>query len=52
MLDRDEYGVPTVRLHTDGGPCKLSLEIHHALGQAWIDIGRDLDNEVVIIAGF
>jgi Enoyl-CoA hydratase/carnithine racemase len=50
IFDRED-GILTVRTHTDGGRCHLTLENHHAIGQAWVDIGRDPENEVVIVTG-
>lgn len=50
-LDRDDQGVLTVRMQTDGGPLIWNRWSHRALGLAWADIGRDPENEVVILTG-
>jgi len=44
-------GILEVRLHTDGGPLKFSWKVHSMWSQAWIDIGRDPENEVMILTG-
>ncbi len=44
-------GILEVRMHTDGGPLKFSWEVHSAWSHAWIDIGRDHENEVMILTG-
>ena len=49
MSRRD--GIIEVRLHTDGGPYEHSWPAHTAWANAWSDIGRDLENEVMIISG-
>lgn len=49
MTRRD--GIIEVRLHTDGGPYQHSWEAHTAWSHAWSDIGRDPENEVMIISG-
>lgn len=49
MTRRD--GIIEARLHTNGGPAMHNWKAHNAWGQAWIDIGRDPENEVLIITG-
>lgn len=49
MTRRD--GIIEVRMHTDGGPAVHSWRSHNAWGQAWMEIGRDPDNEVMILTG-
>jgi enoyl-CoA hydratase/carnithine racemase len=44
-------GIIEVRLHTNGGSYVHSWEAHTAWANAWSDIGRDLENEVMIITG-
>jgi enoyl-CoA hydratase/carnithine racemase len=44
-------GIIEVRMHTNGGPFYHSWKGHNAWGQAWMDIGRDPENEVLIITG-
>lgn len=44
-------GIIEVRLHTDGGPAVHSWKAHNAWREAWIDIGRDPENEVMILTG-
>ena len=51
MLMTRRNGIIEARLHTDGGPAQHSWKAHNAWGQAWMDIGRDPENEVLIITG-
>jgi enoyl-CoA hydratase/carnithine racemase len=47
-------GILQIRLHTDGGPLKwgaIKGSIHDQLGEAFYRIGRDTQNEVVILTG-
>jgi len=44
-------GILQVNLHTDGGPFQWSSAAHQELERAFLDIGRDPDNEVVILTG-
>lgn len=44
-------GILEVQFHTEGGPLQFSWLIHSAWSQAWIDIGRDPENQVLIITG-
>ena len=48
---RREDGVLLVRAHTNGGPVKLSVENHRALGQMLKTVGADPANEVLILGG-
>jgi len=48
---RREDGILEMRFHTDGGPLHWSLEPHAQLEQAFLDVGRDPDNEVIILTG-
>jgi enoyl-CoA hydratase/carnithine racemase len=51
---RREGGVLEMTLHTRGGPAKWgsSLDCLHAeLGDAFLDVGRDSDNRVVLLTG-
>ena len=48
---RRENGIIEVRLHKDDGPYVHTWEAHTAWAHAWSDIGRDLENEVLIITG-
>jgi Enoyl-CoA hydratase/carnithine racemase len=50
-FERDELGVLTVYLHTKGGASLWNNFNHRALGQSWADIGRDPENQVVILTG-
>ena len=50
-LERDVDGVLLMRLHTDGGPLRWSLKPHKELEQAFLDIARDRENQVVILTG-
>lgn len=51
MLMTRRNGILEVRMHTDGGPLKFSWKVHSMWSQAWIDIGRDPENEVLILTG-
>jgi enoyl-CoA hydratase/carnithine racemase len=44
-------GILEIRGCTDGGPQRHSWGLHHAWGQLWSDIGRDPENDVVILTG-
>jgi enoyl-CoA hydratase/carnithine racemase len=48
---RRESGIIELRFHTDGGPFQWSLKPHGELEQAFLEIGRDRSNEVVILTG-
>lgn len=50
-LSRDERGILTMRLHTNGGPMIWSASIHEQLGFCFTDIGADRDNAVVVMTG-
>jgi enoyl-CoA hydratase/carnithine racemase len=52
-LERRE-GILQITLHTDGGPLKWGAvkgSIHDQLGDAFYRVGRDTQNEVVILTG-
>lgn len=51
MIMTRRNGILEVRLHTNGGPAVHDWMAHNAWGEAWIDIGRDPENEVLIITG-
>ena len=44
-------GIIELRFHTDGGPLQWSLQPHAQLEQAFLDVGRDYDNQIVILTG-
>jgi enoyl-CoA hydratase/carnithine racemase len=44
-------GILEVQLHTDGGPLQWSLLAHNELESAFLEIGRDRANDVVILTG-
>src|SRR5258707_14142899 len=46
-----QNGVIQVQMHTKGGPVMYGLSIHNAWSQLWLDIGNDLQNEVLIFSG-
>ncbi len=48
---RSDDGVLEVTLHTDGGPLQWSLLAHNELEDAFLQIGRDRDNDVIILTG-
>lgn len=53
-FDRSDDGVLTMTLHTRGGPAlwgSAPHSLHAELGDAFLDVGRDLENRVVLITG-
>ena len=46
-----EDGILEMRFHTDGGPLQWSLVAHNEFESAFLEIGRDRGNEVVIMTG-
>lgn len=44
-------GILEVRMHHDGKGASYGYPLHSAWPQLWIDIGNDLDNEVLIFSG-
>jgi enoyl-CoA hydratase/carnithine racemase len=48
---RRDDGILEVTVHTDGGPLRWGRLPHGELEQAFLDIGRDRDNKVVILTG-
>jgi enoyl-CoA hydratase/carnithine racemase len=48
---RREDGVLEMTLHTEGGPLRWNIHAHGELEQAFLDVGRDKENEVVILTG-
>ena len=50
-FERDDAGILTLRLHSDGGPVVYQARHHHDWSRAFVDVGRDRDNTVVIITG-
>lgn len=48
---RREDGILEMRFHTEEQPLHWSLEPHAQLEQAFLDVGRDPENEVVILTG-
>lgn len=51
LLMRREGGILEVRLHTSGEPAVYSRGMLNGWGQALSDIGRDPENEVLILTG-
>lgn len=51
VIDRDENGILTVRLHNRGDSCRFSESVHSGLVGLALDIQRDPDNECVILTG-
>lgn len=51
MMMTRRNGILEVKMHTNGGPVQFSWHLHSAWSQAWIDIGRDPENEVLILTG-
>jgi len=50
-MSRDDRGVLTVEMHTDGGPIVFDATAHEEFVDAFYDIGRDRQNAVVILTG-
>lgn len=53
-FERDADGVLELTIHKDGGPATWSTwpgALHDELGQAFYEVGRDIENRVVIFAG-
>ena len=48
---RRENGILEMTFHTDGGPLRWGKGAHEDLERAFLDVGRDRDNEVIIITG-
>ncbi|BAC90490.1 enoyl-CoA hydratase/isomerase family protein [Gloeobacter violaceus] len=51
IFTRDEQGILTVRMHTQGGPLVFTGKTHREFVDAFYDISRDRDNRVVILTG-
>ena len=49
-LNRED-GILEMRFHTDGGPLQWSLLAHNEFESAFLEIGRDRGNEVIIMTG-
>lgn len=50
-LARDDDGILTVRLHSDGGPLVWSRSTHHEVADLLGAIARDTNNRVVLLTG-
>lgn len=48
---RREDGILELQFHTEGGSLRWSKKAHQDLECAFLDVGRDRDNEIVIITG-
>jgi len=48
---RRENGILEMRFHTDDGPLRWGKRAHEDLECAFLDVGRDRGNEIVIITG-
>lgn len=48
---RREDGILEMQFHTDDGPLRWSLIPHGELERAFLDVGRDRENEVIILTG-
>ena len=48
---RREDGILEITLHTDGGPLRWGRQPHAELEEAFLNIGRDRENKVVILTG-
>ena len=50
-MERTSDGVLTMRFHTGGGPLQWSLQAHYEFEDAFAQVGRDRDNDVIILTG-
>ncbi|MFF3567528.1 enoyl-CoA hydratase/isomerase family protein [Nocardia jiangxiensis] len=50
-FERDDKGILIVRFHSDGGPVVYTKEHHTESVDAFYEIGKDVDNRVVILTG-
>lgn len=48
---RRENGILEMQFHTDGGPLRWGKRAHEDLECAFLDVGRDRGNDIVIITG-
>ncbi len=48
---RREDGILEMTLHTQGGPLQWNIQAHGELERAFLDVGRDRENEVIILTG-
>jgi enoyl-CoA hydratase/carnithine racemase len=48
---RRENGILELTFHTNGGPLQWGKPAHEDLERAFLDVGRDRENEVVILTG-
>ena len=48
---RREDGILEMQFHTEGGPLRWSKRAHEDLESAFLDVGRDRDNEIIILTG-
>ena len=49
LIMERKNGIIQLRMHTKGGPLKWCPEAHHMLLEAWMVIGSDPENEVMIL---
>lgn len=50
-LTRDDSGVLTVELRTNGGPCLMTAQTHTEFVEAFYRISQDRANKIVILTG-
>ena len=48
---RRQDGIVELRMHRDGGPYYQTMASHNAWGQAWLEVGNDPLNQVLILTG-
>lgn len=48
---RRQDGIIELRMHRDGGPYYQTMASHNAWGQAWLEVGNDTLNQVLILTG-
>ncbi len=51
VFERNGRGILTLRIHSDGGPAKYTMQHHGDWCGAFYDIGADPENRVVVITG-
>jgi enoyl-CoA hydratase/carnithine racemase len=49
LVLKRKNGILEARMHTNNGPFKWSPQAHHMLLEAWVTIGLDPDNEILIL---
>jgi enoyl-CoA hydratase/carnithine racemase len=48
---RRENGIIELRMHRDGGPYAQTFATHNSWSQAWLEVGNDPENQVLVLTG-